>query len=30
MQVSNIGLSQNTDGQPGIASDVLNIEVYIK
>jgi len=30
MQISNIALSQSTDGQPGISSDTLNIEVYIK
>jgi hypothetical protein len=30
MQISSIALSQSTDGQPGISSDTLNIEVYIK
>jgi hypothetical protein len=29
MQISNIGLSKNTDGN-GVSTDALNIEVYIK
>lgn len=30
MQISSIGLSQSADGKPGVSSDVLSIEVYIK